>query len=228
MSSGAELYGWDTAFALRANDFNRLTAPETDTQTRIHPDDTGAAARLSWCFGAWQVVAAVGSQIEILLPLAAGSMLTVAGQPHNVSGCTCTLKAELVLEAEAQPAAPSPAKFKASTTPQWAYVDVDPGKTGLTFTVLAEVRTILTDWFNTPAAAALFNDHFDGVNIDRTLATGVGAAWLAPLKTGYAGATGPDGATLVGLLTRTSQNDTVGAEYMLSPFAIPPRRTPGS
>ena len=93
--------------------------------------------------------------------------------------------------------------------------------------MLAEVRTILTDWFHTPAAAALFNHHFDGVNIDRTLATGVGAGWLAPHATGYAGATGPDGATTVGLLTRTSRPDTVGAEYMLSPFAIPAQANAG-
>ena len=99
MSRSPDLYGWDTAFALRVADFNRLIAAQTDTQARVHPTaDVPGASRVTWTFGPWRIVAAVGSQITISMPLQPGSVLTIASHDMPLTGCACVVTTEMVFK----------------------------------------------------------------------------------------------------------------------------------
>lgn len=227
MAKSPDLYDWDTAFAMRVSDFNRLTGASTDTRERTHPPRaataTTAPATLTWRFGAWSVSSAVGSQIELNMPLQPGSKLEMDAEHHDLSGCTCIVTTEMVFKPMNGGTGSQTCHALGTNYRQgkpWAEVEVRSGQEALPFRVADRVQQILDDWFRTDAALQAFDAHFDGLRINTSLAAD-GKPWLAPRAVGFAGATLPDGSTAIGLLARVERADIVGARFMLSPYAIP-------
>lgn len=221
-----DLYDWDTAFALRLADFNRLIGTVVDTQDRQHEllPSGRSSARLNWRFGAWRIVEAVGSRIALELALHESSQIEIDGKLYDISSFEVSVATEMVLKPpDDSNGAKMPHSLVAAAVAgqRWAEVSVESDDVSYGFEVDSKLQELIEDWFTTADAVAAFNIRFAGLTID-TLAAEDGLAWIAPHSIGFAGATMPDGDIAIGLLARTGQrNNLLGAKYELSPYSIP-------
>ena len=229
MATTPDLYHWDTAFAMRLSHFNRLIAASTDTRAWTHPPSAGTVppprAIASWQFGAWSVSRAVGSEIELTMPLQPGGTLTMDGVSYDLTGCQCRLTTEMVLKPITAPQTHGLGAASRHGGP-WAEVEVLPPNDAFPFQVTERLTEVLDSWFQTDAALQVFDAHFDGLRVQTAL-TADGAPWLVPRAVGFAGATLPDGDLAIGLLARVEQADDIGAQFMLSPYVIPEKQAAG-
>lgn len=223
-----DLYGWDTAFALRLQAFDRLLGAKAEAAERSHTLDGkpgGSNATLNWRFTGWRVVEAVGSRIALEVTLDASSRLSIGNAaPLDVSAYVVNVAAEMVLKPRNDgglaPARQALSASSALAGAPWAAVAVDAGEHSLGFRTEVLLQQVLDDWFRTADAVAAFDARFAGLSID-TLAVQKGLEWLTPRVVGFAGATLPDGDLAIGLLARTAPNsDAIGANWQLSPYAI--------
>lgn len=227
-TASVDLYGWDTAFALRLQAFDRLLGSTAEVADRSHTlpgAPGGSGVTLNWRFTCWRVIEAVGSRIALELTLDASSRLSIDDSaPLDVSVYVVSVAAETVLKPRHDDVMTQARQVLGASTSlagaRWAAVNVDAGDKSLGFAIDVRLQQVLDDWFATADAVTAFDARFAGLSIN-TLAAQKGLEWLAPKVVGFAGATLPDGDVAIGILGRTAPNsDAIGANWQLSPYTI--------
>ena len=216
-----DLNGWDTAFALRLEEFNRQLGVQADATARHQKSARGT---LDWIFRDAKVTSASGGTLDLDVGFAASSRLTLENPPAaqrtvDVSSYRATLEAQMALVprvpgGETQSlkgGSPSPAQA-------WVRVDVTPPDDDADFLAEAVLVQLLTDWLGTPDGLGWFNSCFNALTVDTPASP---ATWLQPRIVGFAGAELEDGDAVVGLLGKIEEKATpLGALYQLSPYAV--------
>lgn len=220
-----DTYGWNTAFALRMEDANRLLArPATQTKRyRANASKGSPAPAAQWTFRPWRLAEASGSEVVIATQLAEGQLQN-GGKTFDLEGLDCTITCEMVLKPVNRPGDDA----KDAHTPQpvpgasraWAQVEIDNEAGRLEFGDLVALQECLDLWFRTAEALAEFEAHFGGLVISTAEAKD-DLAWTMPRAVGFAGAVLPDDSHAFGILARTDDRSIIGCSYQLSPFAIP-------
>jgi Clostridium P-47 protein len=214
-----DTFGWDTAFALKVSDVNRLLRSGAPTPESFK--FTHRAVGGEWSFAPWNVSEASGSQICLALRFA-GASLRRKGRTLPLADAVCAVTCEMVLKPLNRSGGrttnvPTP-RPRAST--KWALVEVVDDQDALLLPERADLQKFLDEWFRTPEALGEFERQFAGIRIDTVIADD-DLAWLSPRAIGFAGAVSPDGDPLFGILARTLRDDVTGCPYQLSPYAIP-------
>lgn len=220
-------YGWDTAFAVRIEDANRLLKRPTLQPKRFRSMADAQAGSpppvAEWSFTSWALMEANGSEIVIATQFADGG-LQYGGATVDLAGLGCLITCEMVLKpVGAAGKDPSRAHKLDPARPlsrEWAAVDIQDDEGRLSFSDLANLRGCLDSWFRTEQALAEFEAHFAGLVINTAEAKD-NLAWLTPRAVGFAGAIMADDSRAIGILARTDDSDVTGCSYQLSPYAIP-------
>ncbi|MEJ8853324.1 TULIP family P47-like protein [Variovorax robiniae] len=238
----ADTYGWDTVFALRADDVNAAikslaSSPKTFSASTIDPH-TKAGVQVSGAFSDWAItLGGSGKLLHMSTPVtslvAAG---TVNGQPVSFTygAGSFEIQVELAYVPHTDPPAGATGTFHklvvrgTPQTPQEQVVTVLGGygfgnstdAQHLPFaSVSDDVIAAMQAWFN--AHLGDFEHVFATVNLGRTADQGQ-FAWLLPTYSSYAYI---DGATLdtsiLGILCMTGGRDGSGLDQEVSPNAIP-------
>lgn len=214
-------YGWDTAFAVRIEDANRLLTRPTSQPRQFRsvaeaqPGSPSPVAE--WSFTPWALAEASGSQVVIATQLADGR-LHYGGVTVDLAGLGCLITCEMVFK----PVGSAEHELDANGEPsrEWAALDIQDNEGRLSFSDLANLRRCLDSWFRTKEARTEFKEHFSGLVIN-TVEAKHGLAWLTPRAVGFAGAIMSDNSRAIGILARTDGGDVTGCSYQLSPYAIP-------
>ncbi len=215
-----DTFGWDTAFALKVSDVNRLLRSGAPTPKSFAFGHHGVDGE--WSFAPWTVSEASGSQICLELRFAAAT-LRRKDRTLPLTGVICAVTCEMVLKPVDRPVEgrttniPTPRRGAGA---KWAQVEVVDDQKTLALPERADLQAFLDAWFRTPEALDEFERQFAGIRISTFVARD-GLAWLKPRAIGLAGATSPDGDPLFGVLARTLRDDVTGCPYQLSPYAIP-------
>ena len=223
MAEYPDTYGWDTVFAISIDKVNKALAlkPPSATYTATGPTNKGTAS-LTWSLTNWQVTDTPGgAEMVISMRFGPGSQLTFTenGVDTNydvaLPGYLCTVTFEAWF--------PDSGNLVPRTGQNQPWADVDIAiPAGAPSDVKFALDALLSDWFKTPAALALFEQEFLAFD----MSADVGAdelPWLIPKKLGYAGGVMADGVTkAIGILTMTiAGKQPSAAELRLSPYAIP-------
>ena len=238
----ADTYGWDTVFAIRADDVNasikRLaTSPTTFASSTTDPH-THATVEVTGGFSDWAItLGGSGKLLHMSTPVtslvAAG---TVNDQPITFTYGPGTFEIEVELQyvPHEDPPAGSTGTFhklivkSTPATPEQQVVTVlgayDFGTSNdehhLPFaSVSDDVVAAMQSWFN--ANLADFEHVFATVNLGRTADQGQ-FAWILPTYTSYAYIDGPTlDTSVLGILCMTEGRDGTGVDQEVSPNAIP-------
>ncbi|WP_218511636.1 TULIP family P47-like protein [Variovorax sp. dw_308] len=239
----ADTYGWDTVFAIRADDVNAAiktlaTSPKTFSASTIDPH-TQATIQVSGTFSDWAItLGGSGKLLHMSTPVtslvAAG---TVNGQPVSFTYGAGSFEIEVELEYVPHTDPPPPGatgtfhKLIVKATPPVPQQQVVTVLGGYDFdnstdpqhlpfaSVSDDVIAAMQTWFN--ANLGDFEHVFATVNLGRDADQGQ-FAWLLPTYSSYAYI---DGATLdtsiLGILCMTGGRDGSGLDQEVSPNAIP-------
>jgi hypothetical protein len=220
-------HGWDTVFAVRIEDANRLLRrqPAQPKRFRLEVDAKVGAptAAAEWLFAPWAIEEASGSQVVITTQFAGGRLLH-GEDTVDLAGLGCTITCEMVLKpvAAAGKGETRPHRLDPAGPPSegWAAIDIQDDEGRLSFSHLDALIKCLGAWFQTEEALAEFEAHFAGLVINTAEAKDK-LTWLAPRAVGFAGAIMADGSPAIGILARTAGGDIIGCSYQLSSYAIP-------
>ncbi len=239
----ADTYGWDTVFAIRADDVNasikRLaTSPTTFSGSTTDPA-THKSVQVSGGFSDWHItLGGSGKLLNMRTPVTSlvASGTTAGGQPLTFTFGPGSFEIQVELEyvPHTDPPADASGTFhnlvvKASPeAPAEQVVTVLGGYDFGTSTdehklpfadVADDVIAAMQTWFNDHLGD--FEHVFATVNLNRTADQGQ-FAWLLPTYTSYAFVDGPTlDESVLGILCMTGGRPATGLDQEVSPNAIP-------
>ena len=215
-----DTFGWDTAFALKVSDVNRLLLSGARDRREFTFPQT--AVQGQWSFAPWTVRDASGSQICLELRFAEAAVKR-KDRTLPLAEVTCEVTCEMVLKPlnrSGDGRTTNVPTLRPRTSTKWALVEVVDDKKVLSLPERADLQKSLDEWFRTPEALGEFERQFAGIRIDTVIADD-DLAWMKPRAIGFAGAVSPDGDRLFGVLAKTLHDDVTGCPYQLSPYGIP-------
>jgi hypothetical protein len=239
----ADTYGWDTVFAIRADDVNasikRLaTSPKTFNASAVDPH-THLPVTVTGGFSDWQIT--LGGSGRLLNMSTPVTSLAAAGTVPGQGPVTFTygpgsfeIQVELEFVPHTDPLPDATGTFhnlvvkSAAQAPAEQVVTVLGGygfgtstdDSHLPFDAVADdVKAAMQSWFNDHLAD--FEHVFATVNLNRTADQGQ-FAWLLPTYTSYAFTDGPTlDESVLGILCMTGGRTADGLDQEVSPNAIP-------
>ena len=174
---------WDTAFAVRIEDVNRVLATSGVGPSKFDvalPDQNLSA---SGTFNAWQITRGGGGNlIHLKLPLTA---TVQAGTPPVATTVTGTATIEVRLDFVPSAAGSGNRQLRVQTQPPpgvqaVTLVGIDPKPV---FSMRIDLKLLLEEWLNTHLD--VFAYVFAAIDLNRTAAKGP-FQWLQPTSVGYA------------------------------------------
>lgn len=222
--TNADTFGWDTAFAISADDVNKAIVDKKSSPTTFDATAPDTSCSATGTFGNWQLTGGAGVVVHMSIPLITGNFL-YQGKTTKMDGLTFIVEVKLnfIPPQPAQSDTPSSHDLlihsKATTSePIVSVLDVTGGSVS-DFIIKALMSGLMQSWLNENLDA--FAHTFSTVSLNR-IVDHENFKWLAPTHTSYAYNSGADlKSSTFGVLCMTEGRDPGKLMSQLSPSAIP-------